>query len=137
MAPPPLAEASPAPVLKLVSLPPQEREGEGEGGSGTGLERSGLQLHQELAAVQNELDALQDMLEELPAILERKFQRGLHQVLEAQRQLIASNEASRQRLQTLSAATAGESRRQGLAPWPQLQLPWRRADQSRVGRPHT
>ncbi len=62
---PPLASPSPSPALR--------------------------RLQRELAAAHAEARSLRELLEELPAILERKFQQRLHALLSEQRQLEQEN----------------------------------------------
>ncbi len=62
------------------------------------------QLEMELAAARDELKALHEMLEDLPEIFERKFQQRLATVMEHQKQLLADNQALRDRLYSLNPA---------------------------------
>jgi hypothetical protein len=100
MAPPPLPPRSGLRSLRV--LPSPEAPQESDGGASTLPVTGALYLHSELEAARNELNALQDMLEELPAILERKFQQRLRGMLEQQRVLIARNQSLRERLLALA-----------------------------------
>lgn len=75
-------------------------------------DRGQLELRAELDAIRNELNALQDMLEELPGILERKFQQRLHGLLEHQRALIARNQTLREQVLALAPSAASPPRPQ-------------------------
>jgi hypothetical protein len=89
MAPPPPPPRSGLRSLRVLPSPEAPQESE----TGPSKQQAGgaLQLRSELEAARNELNALQDMLEELPAILERKFQQRLRGLLDQQRVLIARN----------------------------------------------
>jgi hypothetical protein len=105
MAPPPLPPRSGLrPLRVLPSLDSPQEHPLVAGQAPETPESSGLLLRRELEAAHNELNALQDMLEELPAILERKFQQRLRGLLEQQALLIARNEALRERLPALTPA---------------------------------
>lgn len=63
-------------------------------------------LQRELAAALAEARSLRELLEELPAILERKFQQRLHALLSEQRQLERENALLQQHL--LALISGGE-----------------------------
>ena len=68
-------------------------------------------LEMELAACRDEAAALHEMLEDLPEIFERKFRQRLQSILEQQQQLLADNQALRERLHSLApGAPAVETR---------------------------
>jgi len=77
--------------------------------------RGDRQLRFELEATRNELNALQDMLEELPVILERKFQLRLQRLLQQQRVLMARKESLRAQILALAPSPAPTSLLEGAA----------------------
>jgi hypothetical protein len=133
-APPPLPPRSGLRSLRVLPSPEDAQVSEG-GTNGTAkLAAAGaLQLRNELEAARNELNALQDMLEELPAILERKFQQRLRGLLDQQRVLIARNESLRERLLALTPSPQPTSQPQGAPSG--LALGFRRSLQRALGLP--
>jgi hypothetical protein len=111
---------------------PQENESHSDGAA---MEPAGgsLQVRSELEAARNELNALQDMLEELPAILERKFQQRLRGLLDQQRALIARNQSLRERLLALTPSPEPTSLPEGAPSG--LAVGFRRSLQKALGLP--
>jgi uncharacterized protein (DUF3084 family) len=121
--PPPPPPRSSWPPLRLVPTPDSAPETEAV-----------TLLRQELERAREELDALQDLLEELPTIFERKFRQHLASLHQEQRQLLEQNHWLRQRLLGQVGGALGA------LPAAAAQLPAPpalRADQTRVGSPHT
>ena len=131
MAPPPPPPRSGLRSLRVLPSPeaPQESETDPSKQQAGGA----LQLRSELEAARNELNALQDMLEELPAILERKFQQRLRGLLDQQRVLIARNESLHERLLALTPSPQPTSQPQGAPSG--LALGFRRSLQRALGLP--
>jgi DNA repair exonuclease SbcCD ATPase subunit len=76
-------------------------------------------LDSELQAAREELQALHELLEDLPSILEHKFQHRLQSALNDQRRLLGENEALRGSL----AKLLPEGARPVAKPTPRLLLP--------------
>jgi hypothetical protein len=114
---PPPGLSSRVALRPLRALPsPDDPEIQGQDSEAPDPATSGdRQLRFELEAARNELNALQDMLEELPVILERKFQLRLQRMLQQQRALIARNESLRAQILALAPATAPTSHLEGAA----------------------
>jgi DNA repair exonuclease SbcCD ATPase subunit len=114
---PPPGLASRVALRPLRALPsPDGPEIQGQDAEAQDPATSGdRQLRFELEATRNELNALQDMLEELPVILERKFQLRLQGLLQQQRALIARNESLRAQILALAPSPAPTSLLEGAA----------------------
>jgi len=130
MAPPPPPRSG---LRSLRVLPSPEAAQESETGLSKQQTGRALLLRSELEAARNELNALQDMLEELPAILERKFQQRLRGLLDQQRVLIARNESLRERLLALTPSPEPTSLAEGAPSG--LVVGFRRSLQKALGLP--
>lgn len=96
--------ASPRP-LRLVSIGEETTAADASPSlSPTSPSPALRRLQRELAAAHAEARSMRELLEELPAILERKFQQRLQALLQEQRQLERDNALLQQQLLTLLGA---------------------------------
>jgi hypothetical protein len=90
-------------ALRLVATAPQTSSASSPGTPSRALQR----LQRDLEASQAEALSLQELLEQLPAILERKFQLHLNGLLAEQHQLERDNALLRHHLLGLRPITQG------------------------------